>query len=155
MHETHHRFLLHRIKKGIHTAGEIRNEKRNDDLLLKGIDHSLLITVNRICFFVNRTAEDFRWAHGRHREEGSGDPSVGQSFFIIFPSAFSTGPSCLFFVFRPKTHEEKYSEIPYSSFRRRRRERRTEKAPGPAGRGALSIEICQDQYTQISEMQVS
>ena len=41
MHETHHRFLLHRIKKGIHTAGEIRNEKRNDDLLLKGIDHSL------------------------------------------------------------------------------------------------------------------
>ena len=34
-------FSCTELKKGIHTAGKIRNEKRNDDLLLKGKDHSM------------------------------------------------------------------------------------------------------------------
>ena len=49
MYETHHRFLLPERKKRATAAGKIRNEDRCD-LLLKGKEHSLTSTVNRIGF---------------------------------------------------------------------------------------------------------
>jgi hypothetical protein len=59
------------------------------------------------------------------------------------------------FVFCPETHVKKVFGNPIFFFQKAVQEKGTEKAPGPAGRGALNIGIWQDQYTQISEMQVS